>query len=463
MEDKVPTMLYDGDCGFCERAVQRWKKLTGVHIVYLPYQEARTRFPAVSEAACKEAVQLILLDGKVFSAAHAVYKALDIAGKYRFLHTLYHRFPPFRWFSDFNYHVIGHHRKLFSRFSRDSVNKCRGFSQIVVAVAAFAMLAAGVSGYQSFSSGTYRKTPPAKVASTTPTKAVKKTGMKSSARPVTQTSAQQGNKLAALEREITVLANDARPIGPEHYARLRKALDAEMRAGADQTTIRKLLVMLGKVNPDNITSTKPSSPASTPMPVPKENCTAEPPVLTADITDFSKIQKITAPGTASSEGPKGHSFIWTAGARVPIYAPVAATFDSGSYSKDNAGSKAQYLLFFRVKGSCGYQFKFDHIDEPDAAIRAQLPSEPKVADSRGTPATTPVEFKASDLIGYTSGNVPSGNWDFGLYNTKKDGALAAQGSYGIHRNSVCWPDFYAAGKKEAYRRLLDGPRLVCSF
>lgn len=123
MNEKIPTMLYDGDCGFCERAVARWKRVTGEHIFYLSYQEVRARFPQVSEAACKEAVRLILPDGRIFAAAHAVYKAFALAGKYRFLHWCYHHLPLFGWFSEFGYHLIGHHRMLFSKFSRDS-QKC---------------------------------------------------------------------------------------------------------------------------------------------------------------------------------------------------------------------------------------------------------------------------------------------------------------------------------------------------
>lgn len=74
-----------------------------------------------------------------------------------------------------------------------------------------------------------------------------------------------------------------------------------------------------------------------------------------------------------------------------------------------------------------------------------------------------VEFKAGDLIGYTSGNVPSDNWNFGLYNMNEQGALKAHGCTGVHCHSVCWPDFYTSEKKTRYRALLDGPKLICSF
>ncbi len=188
------------------------------------------------------------------------------------------------------------------------------------------------------------------------------------------------------------------------------------------------------------------------------------PKLTADITDFSKIRKITAPSITSIEGPKGYSFIWTNNMRVPIYAPAAITFISGSYSKDTTDSSAHYLLFFTVKENCNYQIKFDYIDEPVASITEQLPGAPATRDNRTTEAQNKTEFNAGDLIGYTSGTA-AGNWGFGLYNTKEKGVLATQyNSYGPRGYAVCWTDFYTPDiKKQQYRQLLEGPTFVCVF
>ncbi len=74
-----------------------------------------------------------------------------------------------------------------------------------------------------------------------------------------------------------------------------------------------------------------------------------------------------------------------------------------------------------------------------------------------------IRIEAGDLIGYTKGNIPSGNWDFGLYDKSKDGVLAQYGSTGVHRNAICWVDFYSSTKQQSYRSLLEGPKLVCSF
>lgn len=269
---------------------------------------------------------------------------------------------------------------------------------------------------------------------------------------------------AAVKGEIENAERTGGRFSKEHSERVFRDLDSLEKTGVAESEIERLRAVVRRHSP-HLADEKRAAEEARKTAAANTPCADPPPTLTADITDFAKIRMITAPGSGSSEGPKGHSFIWTDGARVPVYAPVAGVYDSGSLSKDHPTpeSKAQYLLFFRVKGSCGYQFKFDHIDEPVESIRSQLLSEPKISDSRGTPATNPVEFNAGELIGYTSGNIPSGNWDFGLYNMNKEGALKAHGCSATHCNSVCWPDFYAVGKREAYRKLLDGPKLVCGF
>ena len=51
-----PTMLWDGECGFCYHWILRWQKATGDTVEYYPYQEVLSEFPQVSEADCKAAV-----------------------------------------------------------------------------------------------------------------------------------------------------------------------------------------------------------------------------------------------------------------------------------------------------------------------------------------------------------------------------------------------------------------------
>lgn len=117
-------MLYDGDCGFCAHYVEKWKKKTGNTIIYEPYQQSLSKFPQLTEKECKEAIQLILPEGKVFSGAHAIFKALDFAGKSGMLHWFYDYMPLFGRISEFIYQWIAHHRLFISRLFFKSVKKC---------------------------------------------------------------------------------------------------------------------------------------------------------------------------------------------------------------------------------------------------------------------------------------------------------------------------------------------------
>jgi predicted DCC family thiol-disulfide oxidoreductase YuxK len=110
MKQETATMLYDGTCQFCLRAVRKWQENTGAKIAYQPYQTSLHKFPHVSEKACERAVQLITADGKVYAGAHAVFKAFDLAGKYKFLHACYHSAPFFDAISEAVYAWVARNR-----------------------------------------------------------------------------------------------------------------------------------------------------------------------------------------------------------------------------------------------------------------------------------------------------------------------------------------------------------------
>ena len=105
-----PTMLWDGECGFCGRWIRRWKKATGEAVEYHPYQEVIGGFPQVRETDCARAVQLVLPDGRVFSAAHAVLQALAIGGRGKRLLALYERSAVFRWMAETAYRFVAANR-----------------------------------------------------------------------------------------------------------------------------------------------------------------------------------------------------------------------------------------------------------------------------------------------------------------------------------------------------------------
>src|SRR3954470_16458762 len=83
-ENPKPVLLYDGDCSFCRRWVERWKALTGETIEFAPSQEAGPRFPQIPKEDFEKSVWLVEPDGHVTGAAKAVFRSLWLAGRKRY-------------------------------------------------------------------------------------------------------------------------------------------------------------------------------------------------------------------------------------------------------------------------------------------------------------------------------------------------------------------------------------------
>lgn len=105
-----PTMLWDGECGFCSHWIRRWQKATSDTVEYYPYQEVLSEFPQVSEADCKAAVQLVMPDGRVLSAAHAVLESLAVGGRATRMLALYERSRFFRGLTEAAYRFVAANR-----------------------------------------------------------------------------------------------------------------------------------------------------------------------------------------------------------------------------------------------------------------------------------------------------------------------------------------------------------------
>jgi predicted DCC family thiol-disulfide oxidoreductase YuxK len=110
-----PTLLWDGDCGFCAHWIRRWASLVGDAVDYQTYQEVIQEFPQVDETECKKAVQLILPDGSVLAAAHAVLQSLAIGGRAAGLLARYERSPVFRRCTEAAYRFVAANRNWLPR------------------------------------------------------------------------------------------------------------------------------------------------------------------------------------------------------------------------------------------------------------------------------------------------------------------------------------------------------------
>ena len=109
-----PRLIFDGDCALCRVIVDRWRDATNERIEFLPYQDARSRFPEISERDFRRSVHLIDCDGTVSRGAQAVFQSAALCGRKRWLHSLYERVPPFALAAETIYRVVAANRGFIS-------------------------------------------------------------------------------------------------------------------------------------------------------------------------------------------------------------------------------------------------------------------------------------------------------------------------------------------------------------
>ncbi len=107
-----PLMIFDGDCGFCRRWIERWRFLTGDRVDYLPYQDPGIAdgFPEIPRDAFKQAVHLVEPDGRVTRAAEAVFRGLAHGPGRTWPLWAYEHVPGVRPLTEATYRTIARHR-----------------------------------------------------------------------------------------------------------------------------------------------------------------------------------------------------------------------------------------------------------------------------------------------------------------------------------------------------------------
>lgn len=113
-----PLLVYDGDCSFCRLWIDRWRGITGDRVRYAPFQEVSGQFPAIPRESFARAVQLILPDGRSFSAAHAVFLSLAEVPGYAWMLWLYRRVPGVAIVTEGLYRFVARHRNPLYRLTR---------------------------------------------------------------------------------------------------------------------------------------------------------------------------------------------------------------------------------------------------------------------------------------------------------------------------------------------------------
>ena len=113
-----PLVLFDGDCRFCRRWIERWREMTGGAVEYAPYQEAAERFPEIPREHFEEALHFIDKDGTVSRGADAVFRSLGSVPAGRCLIWCYQNLPGFAPFTEAAYRLVARNRQLASFFTR---------------------------------------------------------------------------------------------------------------------------------------------------------------------------------------------------------------------------------------------------------------------------------------------------------------------------------------------------------
>jgi lipase maturation factor 1 len=115
-----PLMVFDGDCNFCCRWIERWHQLTGDAVDYLPSQDPQiaARFSEISRESFQTSVQFIEMGGNVFSGAEAVFRALAKNSELQWPLRFYESSKAFAMITERAYQFVAGHRTIFSFLTR---------------------------------------------------------------------------------------------------------------------------------------------------------------------------------------------------------------------------------------------------------------------------------------------------------------------------------------------------------
>src|SRR4051794_14683076 len=112
-----PLLIWDGECRFCALWIERWRQRARGEVDDITFQQAATRFPEIPPDLFERAIVYIAADGKVFSAAEAIFRSLHFRGWQRALAWMYDHFPQFAVVSEFFYRLTAGNRQICSKIT----------------------------------------------------------------------------------------------------------------------------------------------------------------------------------------------------------------------------------------------------------------------------------------------------------------------------------------------------------
>lgn len=117
-----PTLVWDGQCGFCKFWKTRWEKKSPSEIRFCSYQECAKEFPDIPVKEFKKASRLIETDGHVYSGPDSAYRILWHQNDKKW-HTWYLKYSWFQKLSDHGYNHIAKNRHFYFRLTKILLGK----------------------------------------------------------------------------------------------------------------------------------------------------------------------------------------------------------------------------------------------------------------------------------------------------------------------------------------------------
>jgi lipase maturation factor 1 len=113
-----PLIIWDGECHFCRRWIERWREITRDSVDYATSQEIGERFPEIPRGQFERSVIYIETDGAACSGAEAVFRSLRCRSSKKWLAWSYERVPGFAAVSESFYKIIASNRRFASAITR---------------------------------------------------------------------------------------------------------------------------------------------------------------------------------------------------------------------------------------------------------------------------------------------------------------------------------------------------------
>ena len=109
-----PMLVWDGECGFCCRSVDRIVYQVGDRVDAATYQAVADRFPDIPRELFDRSVHLIDTEGRVHVGADAIFSALALGPRGGLGRWCYDKLPGFAGASELGYRFVATHRSLMS-------------------------------------------------------------------------------------------------------------------------------------------------------------------------------------------------------------------------------------------------------------------------------------------------------------------------------------------------------------